>query len=770
MKFLILLILIYYIYINHVMNMNKSDIPIIKRRTLTNSVFVKKWNKTKIRKPFFSYNFYLNKQGFLLNPYVQEKIKNKKRKILRRLRKEDNLNKLYFQNENNTYNNKSLFDRRNKFLINKNEKCFFFFFKEQEKKSDFMKLLAKLPVITINKKLYPKEYSTDYENVLRKFDVTYINYKTRLRSKKEIDIRSIDDLYGQIYDRNILKKQFYFFLYHDDINTCYRILNENRNVLTREESFKILNSLPYIFVNHLKYIYPTAENVDHVLSKLLKTYIFQYANDKNIDYLNFKYKYNELDEYCKTMEQEFLIEKEKRDNELKVAPSSLDEKLNVDVEKSDMIQNDVQKGDTIKSDVEKSDTIKNDVEKNYTDNNIVEKSDTIKNDVEKNYTDNNIVDYHNNTCINIYDDEENADYEKKYKNMSYDYEIIEFTKKYKDLIEKFKKYPENIKLEKVQLLYTKILSMKGNKIYEALRKHESIKKNKERKLYRNARLKVDPNKLTPYVNEPIKYDKKKKIEINKLFEKYVEEKDLKNAALILRKYTNLIDTVEVKSRETMRNFLKLHSYIYTCNKYNEKELAHLRMIYYSTVQKPTIIRKICEVGMREQGENVTHGEVYEKELNRYLKERDKLRDERLRKKNINIDEIRDFSSAYPMEWLPVIYRDVFEQIEKEKEEEKNKKPYDKILDKNAFLKKKKEYIKNVFSTSTDMKKSTSQGSLSNDPTENIKKKNKYDFMNETNELKVGRNVINYKKRSKISKKKRKDKAPKDANKKNEDAS
>lgn len=52
--------------------------------------------------------------------------------------------------------------------------------------------------------------------------------------------------------------------------------------------------------------------------------------------------------------------------------------------------------------------------------------------------------------------------------------------------------------------------MKGNKIYEALRKHESIKKNKERKLYRNARLKVDPNKLTPYVNEPIKYDKKKK--------------------------------------------------------------------------------------------------------------------------------------------------------------------------------------------------------------------------------------------------------------------
>ncbi|SOV74298.1 conserved Plasmodium protein, unknown function [Plasmodium sp. gorilla clade G3] len=749
MKFLILLILIYYIYFSHVMKIRKNDIPIIKKRTLTNSVFFKKWNKTKNRKPFVSYNFYLNKQGFFLNPYVQEKIKNKKRTVLRRLKKEDNLNKLYFQNEKNTYNNISLFDRKNKFLINKNEKFFFFFFKEEKKKSDFMKLLAKLPVITINKKLYPKEYSTDYENVLRKFDVTYINYKTRLRSKKEIDIRSIDDLYGQIYDRNILKKQFYFFLYHDDINTCYRILNENRNVLTREESFKILNSLPYIFVNHLKYIYPTAENIDHILSKLLKTYIFQYANDKNIDYLNFKYKYNELDEYCKKMEQEFLMEKGKKGDERKVAQSSLDEKLNVDVKKSDTIKNSVENNDTIKNDVEKSDTIKNNVEKNDNDNNSVE--------------------HYNNTCINIYDDEDNVDYEKKYKHMSYDYEIIEFTKKYKDLIEKFKKYPENIKLEKVQLLYTKILSMKGNKIYEALRKHESIKKNKERKLYRNARLKVDPNKLTPYVNEPIKYDKKKKIEINKLFEKYVEEKDLKNAALILRKYTNLIDTVEVKSRETMRNFLKLHSYIYTCNKYNEKELAHLRMIYYSTVQKPTIIRKICEVGMREQGENVTHGEVYEKELNRYLKERDELRDERLRKKNINIDEIRDFSSAYPMEWLPVIYRDVFEQIEKEKEEEKNKKPYDKILDKTAFLKKKKEYIKNVFSPSTDMKKTTSQESLSNDLTENIKKKNKYDFMNETNELKVGRNVINYKKRSKISKKKRKDKTPKEANKKNEDA-
>ncbi|SOV11731.1 conserved Plasmodium protein, unknown function [Plasmodium gaboni] len=720
MKFLILLILIYYTYFSHIIKIRKNDIGIIKRRSLKNSVFFKNWNKTKSRQPFFSYNFYLNKQGFFLHPYVPKKLENEKRMILRRLKKEDNWNKLYFQNEKNTYNNISLFNRRNKFLINKNENFFFFFFKEEKKKSDFMKLLAKLPVITINKKLYPKEYSTDYENVLRKFEVTYINYKTRLRSKKEIDIRSIDDLYGQIYDRNILKKQFYFFLYHDDINTCYRILNENRNVLTREESFKILNSLPYIFVNHLKYIYPTAENIDDVLSKLLKTYIFQYANDKNIDYLNFKYKYNELDEYCKKMEQDFLIEKEKKTDERKVVPqSTVDEKLNMDVPKND--------------------------------NNNSSGND------------------HNNISINIYDDEENADYEKKYKHMSYDYEIIESTKKYKDLIEKFKKYPENIKLEKVQLLYTKILSMKGNKIYEALRKHESIKKNEERKLYRNARLKVDPNKLTPYVNEPIKYDKKKKIEINKLFEKYVEEKDLKNAALILRKYTNLIDTVQVKSRETMKNFLKLHSYIYTCNKYNEKELAHLRMIYYSTVQKPTIIRKICEVGMREQGENVTHGEVYQKELNRYLKERDELRDERLRKKNINIDEIRDFTSAYPMEWLPVIYRDVFEQIEKEKDEEKNKKPYDKILDKNAFLKKKKEYIKNVFSPSTDIDKTTSQESLSSDPTQNKKKKNKFDFMNETNELKVGRNVINYKKRSKINKKKRKDKSPKEANKKNEDA-
>lgn len=128
MKFLILLILIYYIYFSNVIKIRKNDISIIKRRTLANSVFSKKWNKTKIRQPFFSYNFYLNKQGFLLNPYVQEKIKNQKSTVLRRLKKEDNLNKLYFQNENNTYNNKSLFDRRNKFLINKNEKCFFFFF------------------------------------------------------------------------------------------------------------------------------------------------------------------------------------------------------------------------------------------------------------------------------------------------------------------------------------------------------------------------------------------------------------------------------------------------------------------------------------------------------------------------------------------------------------------------------------------------------------------------------------------------------------------
>ncbi|CAA9988786.1 conserved Plasmodium protein, unknown function [Plasmodium knowlesi strain H] len=531
----------------------------------------------------------------------------------------------------------------------------------------FFRLGAKMPVITVDRKLFPKEYSTDYEDILRKFNVTYINYKTRLRSKKEIDIRAIDDLYGQIYNRDVLKKQFYFFLYHDDINTCHRVLNENRNVLTREESFQMLNSFPYIFFNHLNYVYPTEDNVDFILSKLLKTYIFQYSNDKNIDFLNFKYKYNELDEYCQALERDFL------------AAQPVGEENNMADDSSDVRQEE-----------------------------------------------------------GIYDDGRDTNYERKYRHMSYDYKIIESTTKYKDLIQRFDKYPMNIKLQKVQMLYTKIISMKANKLFEAFRKHESVKRNEERKIYRNAKMTLDPEKLTPCLNEPIKYDPKEKKRVNELFHKYVKEKDLTKAALIIRKHTNLIDTKEKKSQEIMKEFLRLHEYIYKCKKYSEKELAHLRMIYYSTVQKPRVIRKICEVGMWEQGENATHKEVYEKQLNEYLRKREAQRDEIMKKKNIDMEEIRDFSSAYPMEWLPVLYKDMFEQIEREKNL--------KGSERKGVLSKKSDSIKRLFSPGGGDKAShdTSPGMS---PQERSRSKDSaHDLLNVKNELKFGRNVLNYKKK------------------------
>ncbi|CRG97831.1 conserved Plasmodium protein, unknown function [Plasmodium gallinaceum] len=687
MKYFFFHILFYYIYIKYFYKI-VNELSLRKKRNL---IAINAKDRHSLN---------LSRGGNFIRPFLNKKNNsNSKKKFVKKL-----LFKNILQNEN-IFLNKDVFLKKRDNYISKigillNKECHF----TKKKKNKCSRLLAKLPVITINKKLYPKEHSTDYENVLRKYHVTYINYKTRLRSKKEIDIRSIDDLYGKIYDRNVLKKQFYFFLYHDDINTCYNILNENRNVLTREESFKILNSLPYIFFNHLNYIYPTENNVDEVLSKLLKTYIFQYGNDKNIDFLNFKYKYNELDEYCQQLERDFMNEQSQLE---KKRPN---ENLSKEVLESN-----------------KSDTVS--VFTTNNDNSLEEKKETL------NYED-------------IYDDENNTNYEEKYKHMNYDYKIIEATQKYKELIHKFKNYPPNIKLEKVQLLYTKILSMKGNKIFEAFRKHESIKKNKERKIYRNARLKLDVNKLTPYLNEPIKYDKKKKEEVNKLFEKYVEEKDLKNSCLIIRKYTNLIDTKKLKSREIMKKFLKLHEYIYKCNKYNEKELSLLRMIYYSTVQKPRVIRKICEVGMLDQGENITHKEVYEEELNRYLKQRNELFDERMKKKNINMDEIRDFSSAYPMEWLPVIHKDLFEEVEKER----SLKNTDKHI-----VKKKKESIKKLFTSITEQNIDNSLNPLE------MEKKDKdkpYDELNGKNELKIGRNIINYKKIIKGKNKKKKDKTNK----------
>ncbi|EUD68178.1 hypothetical protein C922_01196 [Plasmodium inui San Antonio 1] len=558
-------------------------------------------------------------------------------------------------------------------------------------RSGCFQLGAKMPVITVNRKLFPKEYSTDYEDVLRKFNVTYINYKTRLRSKAEIDIRAIDDLYGKIYDSNVLKKQFYFFLYHDDINTCHRILNENRNVLTREESFQMLNSLPYIFFNHLSYVYPTEDNVDLVLSKILKTYLFQYSNDKNIDFLNFKYKYNELDEYCQGLERDFLASQPVEDSGGEVS----------DGEEPHMPDRSGE--DTTPTDAKRA---------------------------------------------AIYDDGRDTNYERKYRHMSYDYKIIESTSKYKDLMARFAKYPKNIKLQKVQLLYTKIISMKANKLFEAFRKHESVKRNEERKIYRNAKMTLDPEKLTPCLNEPVKYDPKEKQRVNELFHKYVQEKDLTKAALIIRKHTNLIDTKDKKSQQIMKEFLRLHEYIYKCNKYNEEELAHLRMIYYSTVQKPRVIRKICEVGMWEQGENTTHKEVYERQLNEYLQKREALRDERMKKKGIDMDEIRDFSSAYPMEWLPVLYKDMFEEIEREKKL--------KSLERKGVLSKKSDSIKRLFSPG-GADRAPGDASPGMPPQERLRSEDMtqgqhrskdltHDLLNVKNELKFGRNVLNYKKK------------------------
>ncbi|GAB67012.1 hypothetical protein PCYB_103620 [Plasmodium cynomolgi strain B] len=630
-------------------------------------------------------------------------------------------------------------------------------------RSAFFRLGAKMPVITVNRKLFPREYSTDYEDILRKFNVTYINYKTRLRSKKEIDIRAIDDLYGQIYDSNVLKKQFYFFLYHDDINTCHRILNENRNVLTREESFQMLNSLPYIFFNHLHYVYPTEDNVDLVLSKLLKTYLFQYSNDKNIDFLNFKYKYNELDEYCQGLEREFLAGEVSGAEDTPMADGRRESTHMADGSAEDTPMADGRRESTHMADgsAESTHMADGSAESTHMADGSREKS--TPSDAKGSA---------------IYDDGQDTNYERKYRHMSYDYKIIESTSKYKELMERFRKYPKSIKLQKVQQLYTKIISMKANKLFEAFRKHESVKRNEDRKIYRNAKMRLDTEKLTPYLNEPIKYDPKEKQRVNELFHKYVKEKNLTKAALIIRKYTNLIDTKEKKSQQIMKEFLRLHEYIYKCNKYSVEELAHLRMIYYSTVQKPRVIRKICEVGMWEQGENATHKEVYERQLNEYLQKREALRDERMKKKNIDMDQIRDFSSAYPMEWLPVLYKDMFEQIEREKNL--------KNFERKGVLSRKSDSIRRMFSpggadratgdaspgmASQDQhrgkdftqdqyrsKDFTQDQHRGKDPThdqhrskdlthdQHRSKDLTHDLLNVKNELKFGRNVLNYKKK------------------------
>ncbi|CAI7721082.1 conserved protein, unknown function [Plasmodium vivax] len=613
-------------------------------------------------------------------------------------------------------------------------------------RSSFFRLGAKMPVITVNRKLFPKEYSTDYEEILRKFDVTYINYKTRLRSKEEIDIRAIDDLYGQIYDSSVLKKQFYFFLYHDDINTCHRVLNENRNVLTREESFQMLNSLPYIFFNHLNYVYPTESNVDRVLSQLVKTYIFQYANDRNVDFLNFKYKYNELDDYCLGLERQFLA------GGVSGGEVSGGEVSGGEVSGGEVSGGEVSGGEVSGGEVSGGEVSGGEVSGGEVSAEVTSGEDTHTGGGSG-------EDTHMATAKvadSIYDDGRDTNYERKYRHMSYDYKIIECTSKYRELMERFGKYPQSVKVQKVQLLYTKIISMKANKLFEAFRKHESVKRNEDRKIYRNAKMTLDPEKLTPCLNEPIRYDPKEKRRVNELFHKYVEQKDLIKAALIIRKHTNLIDTKEKKSQQIMKEFLRLHEYIYKCNKYSEEQLAHLRMVYYSTVQKPRVIRKICEVGMWEQGENATHKEVYERQLNEYLKKREALRDERMKKKNIDMDQIRDFSSAYPMEWLPVLYKDMFEQIEREK----NSKTFER---KSAFSKR-RDSIRRLFSPGGEPREEqrgrdvTHEEQRSKDVTHEEQRSKDvthdqqrgrdptHDLLNVKNELKFGRNVLNYKKK------------------------
>ncbi|VWU50743.1 conserved protein, unknown function [Hepatocystis sp. ex Piliocolobus tephrosceles] len=692
--------------------------------------------------------------------------------------------------------------------------------KNNEKKKLFsFKLYAKMPVITVNKKLYPKEYSTDYEKILGKYKVTYINYKTRLRSKKEINIKKVDDLYGQIYNRNILKKQFYFFLYNDDINTCFKILNENRNVLTKEESFKILSSIPYIFFYNLKYVYPTEKNVDSMLSKLIKSYIFQYANDKNIDFLNFKYKYNELDDYCLEMERNAAssvgatvvgVETGEMKGVQAMTEETTEEMTGKTTEEMTGEMTGKTTGETTgKTTEETTEEMTGKTTDKTTDKTTGKTTEETMGKTTEETTGETTEEtmgkttgetaknakptyepspIDHNTLDDVYDNERDTDYEKRYASMSYDYKIIESMDKYKDLINKFNKYPFNIKLQKAQLLYTKILTMKINKLIEGFRKHESIKKNKEKKIYRNARLSLDVDKLTPYMNLPIKYDKKKREKINNLFIKYIQENNLIKSALILRKYTNLIDTSNEKIRENIKKFLKLHEYIYKCNKYNEETLSHLRMVYYSTVQKPRVIQKISEVGLIEQGENVTHKEVYEKELNAYLTEREKIRNENLKKKkNINIEDLNDFSSAYSMEWLPVIYKDMFNQIQNEKKQKDLKKvisyadsntsyadsntSYDdsntSYDDSNISIDKKKKTIERLFSGSTvdDKFTSTSSGQSKtkkyNQPSHKkrdekmIKHNGERDFLPDlTNELKIGSNLVNYKKRGKKKKKKK----------------
>ncbi|AFZ80412.1 hypothetical protein BEWA_032650 [Theileria equi strain WA] len=229
---------------------------------------------------------------------------------------------------------------------------------------------------------------------------------------------------------------------------------------------------------------------------------------------------------------------------------------------------------------------------------------------------------------------------------------------YRSLVGHFYNLGPEARLRQLRELYYRLIEAKKRKLHSGLWKYQRLKPFRKLAYRRKVRTKLNIDRVCPFLSRPRRCTDEIVKEYTGHFEDAVNKEDLATACRLLKRYTRRIDLKN--NLPLLIKFKGLFAQVHRCRKYNLEALKSLRGLYWSTVKRHKVLIKYNEpIIVKNAGR--TMKDLYEEQLENYRKRRDAEREEKMRKRGINMDEVRDFSNAYGYDWLPILYPEEYEK-------------------------------------------------------------------------------------------------------------
>ncbi|UKK00139.2 hypothetical protein MACK_000209 [Theileria orientalis] len=235
---------------------------------------------------------------------------------------------------------------------------------------------------------------------------------------------------------------------------------------------------------------------------------------------------------------------------------------------------------------------------------------------------------------------------------------VKDTVAYRSLMKRLNEYDERMRLCAVRDLYHKLIECKRKKLVRCLRKFQRLRPFRSLTYRRKVANKVNIDRVSPFLSRPMRCTDEIVKEYTDHFEEAVNKQDLATACYLLNRYSRRI--IFIDKFPLLCKFMRLFAEIHACKKYDQHMLKKLRSFYWSSVKRKKFMIRYNEPMMiMEAGK--TMKDMYEEQLEQYRRYRDKKNDEKMKKMGIDMDKVRDFSNAYGMDWIPILYPEEYQE-------------------------------------------------------------------------------------------------------------